>query len=137
MRNKYKTIEHTADIGLVAYGENLPEAFLNAGIGMSSIMVDLRTVKADTRIDIIIEEDDPEKLLFEWLNRLLYYFDTRSIIFKRFELISFASNRLEASGYGEKYNPLRHIIKTGVKSATFHKIMVDEKKNRVRVLLDI
>jgi SHS2 domain-containing protein len=137
MKPKYRTIEHTADIGLLAWGDSLADAFLNAGKGMSSIMVDLRTVAIKERQEISVEEKGLESLLFSWLNRLLYYFDTDGILFRQFEIKSFGNNYLVADCFGEKYNPLRHIIKTGVKSATFHHIMVDEKNNRVRVFLDV
>ena len=133
----YRTIEHTADIGLIAYGATLPEAFLNAAKGMSSIIIDLRTINTTTREDIAVEESDSEKLLYAWLNYLLYYFDTRGIIFRRFELISFTNKRLEVSCYGEKYDPRRHTIKTGIKAATFHRLLVDSKNKRVRVFLDV
>ena len=137
MARKYRTIEHTADIGFIAWGDDLGEAFLNAGKGLSSIMVDLRTVAASEKISINIEEMDVENLLFSWLNRLIYYFDTDGFLFRRFEIVSFSDNRLTANCFGEKYDPERHTIKTGVKSATFYKLLVDKENKRVRVFLDV
>ena len=137
MARKYRTIEHTADIGLIAWGDDLGEAFLNAGKGMSSIMVDLRTVAASEKISINIEEMDVENLLFSWLNRLIYYFDIDGFLFRRFEMVSFGDNQLTANCFGERYDPERHTIKTGVKSATFYKLLVDKENKRVQVFLDV
>jgi len=42
--NRFRLIEHTADIGLIAHGDSLPEAFANAAYGMFSIITDLDDV---------------------------------------------------------------------------------------------
>ncbi len=134
---RYKLIEHTADTGLIAYGKNLPEAFGNAAYGMFSIIAELDDVRETESRRIDVSADDPESLLFEWLNRLLYYFDVDMLLFKRFEVELLPENRLKAICYGEKYDPLRHRLKTGVKSATYHMLKVDGEKNEVQVILDV
>ena len=134
---RYKLIEHTADTGLIAYGKNLPEAFGNAAYGMFSIIAELDNVRETESRRIDVSGDDPESLLFEWLNRLLYYFDVDMLLFKRFEVKLLPENRLKAICYGEKYDPLRHRLKTGIKSATYHMLRVDGEKNEVQVILDV
>jgi SHS2 domain-containing protein len=134
---RYKLIEHTADTGLIAYGKNLPEAFGNAAYGMFSIIAELDNVRETESRRIDVSGDDPESLLFEWLNRLLYYFDVDMLLFKRFEVKLLAENRLKAICHGEKYDPLRHRLKTGIKSATYHMLRVDGEKNEVQVILDV
>ena len=134
---RFELIEHTADTGLVAYGKTLGEAFANAAYGMFSIITDLRRVKeAESRI-VELNEEDSEILLFEWLNRLLYFFDVETLIFKRFDIIEFDGSRLKAACYGEKRDPKRHQIKTGIKSATYHMLKVDKENNRVQIIFDI
>ena len=71
MMKKYELVEHTSDIGLVAYGETLPEAFANAACGMFSIIVEMDTVSETESRRVEISGDDVEGLLFEWLNYLL------------------------------------------------------------------
>jgi len=134
---RFELIEHTADMGLAAYGKDLPEAFANAAYGMFSIIADLDNVKAKEFRRVEINEDDMGSLLFEWLNSLLYYFDVETLIFKRFDIAEFSENHLVAQCYGEKYNPARHRLKTAVKSATFHLLKVDREKNRVQVIFDV
>ncbi len=134
---KFEIIEHTADVGLVAYGSSLPEAFANAAYGMFSIIAGLKTVRCEESCHLEISEDDPEALLFEWLNQLIYLFDVDSFIFKRFDIIDFRGNQLKAICHGEKYDPSRHHLKTGVKSATYHMLKVDDKKNQIQVIFDI
>ena len=134
---RYKLIEHTADIGLIAYGSSLAEAFGNAAYGMFSIIAELDRVRETETRRFEVSSNDLEGLLFEWLNRLLYYFDVDMLLFKRFEISILPENRLKAICYGEKYDPLRHRLKTGVKSATYYMLKVDDIKNEVRVIFDV
>jgi SHS2 domain-containing protein len=134
---KFELIEHTADMGLKAYGKNLSEAFTNAAYGMFSIIAELDNVKEKTKRHVDIKGEDKESLLFEWLNSLLYYFDVEGLIFTRFNIIEFGENHLKADCLGEKYNPKRHQLKTGIKSATFHMLEVDKTKNQVQVIFDV
>lgn len=134
---RYKLIEHTADTGLIAYGNSLAEAFANAAYGMFSIIAELGWVKEIEKRHFEVSSNDLEGLLFEWLNRLLYYFDVDMLLFKRFEIKIIPQNRLKAICYGEKYDPLHHRLKTGVKSATYHMLKVDAKKKEVRVIFDV
>jgi SHS2 domain-containing protein len=133
---KFKLIEHTADIGLTAYGKTLAEAFANAAYGMFSIMAELKGVAEKESRQVELHGADIETLLFDWLNSLLYYFDVEGLLFKRFD-VSLPGGGLKATCYGEKYDPARHQIKLGVKSATYHMLNVDRVKNQVRVIFDI
>ncbi len=134
---RFRLIEHTADVGLVAYGRTLAEAFANAAYGLFSIIAELKTVKETESRQLELSEEDLEALLFEWLNRLIYFFDVEMLLFKRFEVRDFDGHGLKATCYGEKYDPSRHQIKTGVKSATYHMLKVDREKNQVQVIFDV
>jgi SHS2 domain-containing protein len=134
---RFELIEHTADIGLIARGKDLPEAFANAAYGMFSIIAELDNVREVETRRVEVSADDIEGMLFEWLNSLLYYLDVEMLLFKSFDIIEFGDNRMVADCCGEKYDASRHRIKTGVKSATYHMLEVDRKKNRVRVIFDI
>ncbi len=104
---------------------------------MFSIIAELDDVKEVESRRVEVNADDIESLLFEWLNSLLYYFDVEMLLFKRFDIIEFGENQLVAECYGEKYDPSRHHLKTGVKSATYHMLEVDKAKNRVQVIFDV
>jgi len=134
---RFQFIEHTADIGLIAYGRSLAEAFANAAHGLFSIIAELKSIREVESRQLELSEEDPEALLFEWLNRLIYFFDVEMLIFKRFDVTDFDGRGLKATCYGEKYDPSRHQIKTGVKSATYHMLKVDKEKNQVQVIFDV
>ena len=134
---RFRLIQHTADIGLVAYGDSLSEAFANAACGLFSIMADLRKVKkVESRI-VEVDAGSPEDLLYSWLNDLIFLFDTEGLLFKCFDITEFSENHLKATVYGEKYDPSRHRIRVGVKAATYHKLEVNRAKNHVQVIFDV
>jgi SHS2 domain-containing protein len=134
---RYRLIEHTADVGLIAYGGNLVEAFGNAAYGMFSIIAELRAVREVESRQVKLEGKDLEALLFDWLNNLLYFFDTDMLLLRKFDVSKLGEDCLEAVCYGEKYDSSRHRLKIGVKSATYHMLKVDRGKNQVRVIFDI
>ncbi len=134
---RFEFIEHTADVGLIAHGKTLAEAFANAACGMFSIIAGLKTVKETEWRTLEISEDGYEALLFEWLNSLLYFFDVEMLLLKRFDIIYLDKNRLKAVCYGEKYDSSRHRLQAGVKAATYHMLKVDEQKKQVQVIFDV
>lgn len=134
---RYRLIQHTADTGLVAYGGTLAEAFANAAYGLFSIIAELKGVKEVEARQLEVSEEDPEALLVEWLNSLIYIFDVEMLLLKRFDIGYFDSNTLKATCYGERYDPSHHQLKIGVKAATYHMLKVDEGRNRVQVIFDV
>lgn len=138
MRGKrFRLIEHTADVGLIAYGENLAEAYANAAYGLFSIISDLKRVKEIESHQVEARADDAEGLLFEWLNTLIYVFDVEMLLLRRFDIREFNGRELKAICHGERYDPSRHQLKSGVKAATYHLLKVDKDKNQVQVIFDI
>jgi len=134
---RFRLIEHTADTGLIAGGNSLAEAFANAAYGLFSIIAELDTVsEAEARL-VAVNAGDFQELLFNWLNDLLYIFDVEHLIFKKFDILEFTETGLTSRCWGERYDPKRHQLKTGVKSATYHMLDVDERENSVRVIFDV
>ena len=134
---RFSLIEHTADIGLTAYGQNLAEAFSNAAYGLFSIITDLRKVKKIESRLVELQENSLEDLLYAWLNHLIYLFDAEQMLFKQCEIQDFEEHKIKAICYGERVDPSRHNMKLGVKAATYHMLKVDAEKNQVQVIFDI
>jgi SHS2 domain-containing protein len=135
---EFEILEHTADIGIIAYGADLKQAFANAAKGLSSLITDPGGVEERLHRDIELSADDEESLLVDWLNELVFYFDTEGILFKRFDIIELDGNHLRARGYGERVDSARHELKTGVKAATYHMLKIEKGKGcRVQVIFDI
>jgi SHS2 domain-containing protein len=135
---RFELIDHTADVGIIAYGKDLKEAFANAAYGMFSLIADLGRVNERISREVDVESLDQEALLVDWLNELLYLFDVDRIIFRRFEITDLNRNRLKAKVYGEMIDTSRHHLKTAVKAATYHMLKIERNKGvKVQFILDI
>ena len=134
----FEIIDHTADVGIVAYGADLKQAFVNAAKGMTSLVIDLRDVRASTRRKVEVTAAGIENLLVDWLNELIYLFDTENFLGKKFQIEELDDQHLIATISGEEVDHKRHRIRRGVKATTYH--MLEIKRNssyRIRVLFDI
>jgi SHS2 domain-containing protein len=135
----FEILEHTADVGVLARGRTLAEAFAHAAEGMFSIMVDLEDVREVEQRSMAVEGHDWPSLLVAWLSELLYYSDVDGLLFERFEIEDIRPYALRAVAFGEQVDRLRHELGTGVKAITRHMLEVEEGPEgwRVQVLLDI
>jgi len=137
MEKEFEILEHTADVGIIAYGSNIKEAFVSAAKGMSSLIAEPGDVKEVEHRDIELTAADRESLLVAWLNELIYLFDVENILFKRFDITRLSETHLKAKAYGEKVDISRHAIKTGIKAATYHMLNIEKDGSSIRVLFDI
>ena len=138
MEKDFEIIDHTADVGIAAYGADMSQAFANAARALFSLITELDDVAEALHRDVELIAPDQESLLVEWLNELIYLFDTENIIFKRFDITQLNHTQLKARSYGEKVDKSKHKLKTGVKAATYHMLKVDKGDVcKVQVLFDI
>ena len=138
MEKEFEFIDHTADVGIIAYGVDMKQAFANAAKALFSLITELDDVAEVVHRDIEVTAPDQESLLVEWLNELIYLFDTKQILFKKFDIDQFEPTHLKARSYGEKVDTSKHKLKVGVKAATYHMLKIDGKNgSQVQVLFDI
>jgi SHS2 domain-containing protein len=135
----FKVLDHTADIGIAVYGTDIKELFINAAVGLFSLMADLNNIKEDTQREVKLSAEDEETLLVEWLNELIYISDVEHIIFKRFQIDELNDNQVKARCFGEKIKPGQHKLKREVKAATYHMLRISKSSDgyKVTVIFDI
>jgi SHS2 domain-containing protein len=134
---QYDIIEHTADVGVKAYGKTVAEAFAHAAVAMFDIITDESIIDSIGEYDIMLEAPDREQLLVDWLSKLLYLNDAEGLVFGRFE-VSITGNQLSARVFGEKYDTKKHKMGVEIKAVTYHMVQVNEKDPVfVQVLFDI
>ncbi len=136
MMKKYEFIDHTADIGVRAYGKNLSEAFENAAVGMFDVISDTAKIDKIGEYVIELEADNIEQLLVDWLSELLYIHETKNVLLSGFK-VKLDKNKLRARVYGEGLDKKKHPIKSEIKAVTYHILEVNEKEGYVQVLFDI
>ena len=136
---RFEVLEHTADIGLIVYGEDLQALFENAGEAFFHLMTDLKKVRPRTERRIEIGKENLERLMVDWLTGLLYLHDVEHLLFKKFQVESVGEDGLRARVKGEPFQEGIHVMKTGVKAVTYHQIEVRETKEgwRARIIFDL
>jgi SHS2 domain-containing protein len=139
MQPPFEFFDHTADVGLIARGATLGEAFANAAKGMFALMVDLERVAEREERHVEVEADDAEGLLVNWLAELLYISEVDGLVFRRFDIEEAGETRLAARAFGEPLDLARHNPQLMIKAVTRHQLAVarDDAGCRVRVILDI
>jgi SHS2 domain-containing protein len=135
----YETFEHTADLGLRIRAANLEPLFVEAAEALfSAIVEDLSAVAPKQRLDVQLQGDDRALLLFDWLNELLFRFDTEHLLFGKFE-VRLKDNTLNGTAWGEPLDLSRHLLSHEVKAITYHGLRVEQEENGwlAEVIVDI
>ena len=128
--------EHTADVGIRAWGPTLGDAFGAAAEGLVANMVDVAaaTPVGEARLDV--EADSVERLLHRFLEEVLFLFETRRWVIVRARC-DVRGTRLTATLEGEHYDAARHGHVHEVKAITMHELVVQADPPEVRVIVDI
>ena len=138
MGKNFEILDHTADVGIVAYGADIGQAFANAARALFSLITELDDVEEVMHRDIELTAPDQESLLVGWLNELIYLFDAENMLFKRFDITQLSQTHLKVRSYGDKVDSSKHKLKTGVKAATYHMLKIEKTNGgKVQVLFDI
>ncbi|HER45478.1 MAG TPA: archease [Thermoplasmatales archaeon] len=133
----YELIEHTADVGIKAYGTTLAEAFEHAAEGMFDIITDESSITHTGEYQILLEAPDLEQLLVDWLSQLLFLNGAYDLVFGKFQ-VTLTGTCLFARVFGEKYDTKRHRMGVEIKAVTYHMLQVHEGDPFfVQVLFDI
>ena len=132
MKKNFEVLDHTADIGLIVYGEDLKALFENAGEAFFHLITDLKKVRRRIERRIHIERESLDRLMVDWLSELLYLHEIENLLFKGFKVESVGEEGLRAIVRGEPFQEGVHVIKTVVKAVTYHQIEVRQKNGRWR-----
>ena len=125
----YELIDHTADVGLKAYGKTLSEAFENAAKGMFDIITDSSEIESIGQYNIGLDAPDLEQLLVDWLSELLFLNSAKNLVFGFFKIdIDENKKKLTAKVFGEKFDLSKHKIGAEIKAVTYHMLEFKKKK---------
>lgn len=137
----YEFLEHTADIIIRGYGDDLDDAFAAAGKGLFHLMTDGGEIVGHTRWSWELTADDYEGLLVGFLTELIVNFDAELEVMSDLVVKLEGSTRLVATGETVPYDENRHGCGTATKGVSYHMIEIQKatagKQAYVQVLVDI
>ena len=139
MPRGYETFEHTADIGIRAWGDEFAEVFEEAAKALFSVIVDLKTVSPRQKLKFELTAESDEELFFKWLKELLFIFDTQHLFLSEFKVFDLNVGKLLAEAGGEPIDRRKHILGKEVKAITRHqfKLIQDKARYLAEVILDV
>ena len=119
---------HQADIGIRGEGTTLAEAFSAAAVAMTAVITEPQSVMQSEAVDIRCQAPDPELLLVDWLNALIFEMATRRMLFSRYD-VAIDGEQLVATAWGECVDVARHQPTVEVKGATYTALEVRQLAN--------
>lgn len=153
----YKFLKNivTADVAFEATGKTPEALFASAAEALEETQVNTKQLANSEQRTVNLENDTLDKLLFDFLDELIYYKDAEQLVFNKFNIEiqasegGFASDReiaskdikwrLKGAIAGEKLDPNCHELRTDVKAVTKHRfgIKKTEEGYKATVVLDI
>ena len=123
--NKYEQIDISGDVGLRIRGENIEDLFMHAAEGMFSLITDTSVLEKKEEREVKVGADSIGDLLVQWLNELIFLFDTYGFVGRSF-LIDVKDNKLTSKITGGKFNPDVNESRLLIKAATYHRLSLEK-----------
>ncbi len=120
----FEFFDHTADVGIRAYGRDLKELFRNASKGLLEIFADTSAIPREAEVEIEVEAPGLEELLVAWLEELIYQGETRGILFGGVEVWDVGENRVKGRAWGAPLEKSRELVRGEAKAVTYHMLQV-------------
>jgi|ECHnycMinimDraft_1075156.scaffolds.fasta_scaffold00032_7 Uncharacterized conserved protein len=118
---RFLFFDHTADVGIKAFGRTLSEAFQNAALAVFELITDTSKVKWSIRRNLRVKGTDLDNLLYNWIESLLVLYDSELLLFSRFDVrLNEDPPTIDAEVWGEKFNREVHEPRMVVKAMTYH-----------------
>ena len=143
---KYKFLEDVAiaDIAYEAYGKDLNELFENSAFAIFELSANLETVDANKKLEIKLENEKLENLLYDFLSEILFLKDSKYMVFKKVK-VTIKENeknnkyKLKAILEGDTINSEKQQLENDIKAITMHMFEVKKEKNnwKATVVVDI
>lgn len=157
---KFKFLEHTADIKFQAFGNSVEEVFENSALAMFSAMHEGK-VKETKKKMIEVKGDDLENLLYNFLEELLFLFDSEGFFLGKVDDLKISKDTVSKKQSGrEKKNKFKtkegglklntevigdkaenYSFNIDVKAVTYNEMFVkfDDKKKKwtAQVVIDV
>jgi SHS2 domain-containing protein len=143
MERPFEILEHTADVGIRAFGRTLPELYENAARGMLEVLLDPASVRPAEEEAVAVAGADAVELLVVWLHEILLRSDARKRVFAQARVSEVAEARsaaaaaaaakagwrLAATLKGEPLDRRRHHLRAEIKGVPYYGARVERAES--------
>lgn len=137
---RYRYIEHPSDVGFEAYGATLEELFANAARAMYSFMTDADAIDTTETREVTVKAEDLYSLMFDWLDELLFLFESGSLVMKEFDItVDDSMFSIKGKCSGGKFDPEKHDSGIIIKAVTYNMMKIKKQNEswHAQVVLDV
>jgi SHS2 domain-containing protein len=121
----WEHFEHVADVGVRGHGASPAEAFEQAALALTAVVCEPVRVRARKAVEIRCSAPDPEILLADWLNAVVFEMSTRRMLFSHFS-VEIKDGSLRGRAVGETVDAARHQPAAEIKGATLSELFVGQ-----------
>lgn len=135
----WEVFEHTADVGFRVRAATRRELFQEAARALTALLIEQpETIRPAESRTVRVEAEDEPDLLHDWLEEILFHYAARHFIFVQFDIV-LEENSLEATAWGEPFDPERHSSALDIKAITYHQLRVAREHGEwtAQVIVDI
>jgi SHS2 domain-containing protein len=139
---RFKFIEHTADIAVIAEGDSLEELFTASAEALVKSIAGKFISSEPILHDFMLTAETKEELLVEFLNELNYLTEVKKLIFSEAERVAISEKdnifELNAKVKLKKLNP-DYTLENEIKAITYHQMKIEFKVGMysTRIVFDI
>jgi SHS2 domain-containing protein len=138
----YRFFEHTADLGVEIEASSFEGLLIEGLRALTDSMTEVDEVRLGLEILVDLVARSQEDLLVDWLNEVVFLFDTQAVLLRQADLeveSRVDGWHLRGKARGEHYDSDRHKIKTLIKAVTYHQLEVRRSMGgwTARVVFDI
>jgi SHS2 domain-containing protein len=138
-QEKFKFLEHTADVKFKAYGETLAAAFENSALALKEIITNKVRIIPKIEKTIKIKAENIEQLLYKFLEEFLFLIDSEDFVLSAVKKIEVDKNKFElkAKLFGD--NASNYNFSNNVKAITYNEMFLKKQKDKyiTQVVVDV
>ena len=134
--------DHTGDIGIDIDAPDPGTVLLDAARAFTETITDPAPLEAGDEAELVLAAATLDLLLVDWLNELLYRFETPWWLPRGGEAAAQPTDggwTVRARLVGGRIDPARHEVRVAIKAVTYHALEVRETAAgwHARVILDV
>ena len=135
----FELLDHPSDVGILARGRTREEALVEVSRGLTSIIVNTDGLGLTEERELLANGPDEAAQIVNWLNEILFFFDTETVAFVEFQILSWTAEGIVGRARGAFFDFSKFEFRTAVKAATYHQFESHATTEgwEIRVFVDV